>query len=102
MPVPAEIPRLVSHPREVYLRQNEGRIRSAASGLLARGLPDPEISAALNAVHFAEDLYEIHNDTAPKFQQRGKPHLVQIHEDHAARAMQLKFRALDQLAHLVL
>lgn len=100
MSATAHIPRLVPHPREVYLRQNETRIRSAAASVLASGTPDPAVSAALDAVIFAEDLFDIHEIATEKY--ISKPHHAQLHRDWAAKAMQLKLRALDQLAHLVI
>lgn len=98
----AEIPRLLAAPREVYLRQNETRIRSVASNILAGGNPDPAIVAALDAVHFAEDIFDIHDITAKHYSEKRIPHRAESHQRYANKAMQLKLRALDQLAHLVI
>lgn len=100
MPVSNDIPRLVSAAREAYLRKQEGRIRSVATTVLAAG-PDPIIRAALDAVIFAEDLHDIHDVTATYYHERGVGHKDRTHARYAAAAMQLKLRALDQLAHLV-
>ena len=97
----SEIARLVPHPREVFLRQNEARILSAAAALLAADR-DPAIAAAQEAVLFADDLYDIHDVTAKFYVTKEIPHRVENHQRYAAKAMQLKLRALDQLAHLVL
>ena len=97
----SEITRLVPHPREVFLRQNEARIHSAAAALLAADR-DPAIAAAQDAVLFAEDLYEIHDVTAKYYADKKIPHRVENHQRYAKKAMHLKLRALDQLAHLVI
>jgi hypothetical protein len=98
----AEIPRLLPHPRETYLRQNEARILETAAGIIATTPQDPQITAALDAIHFCNDLYLIHSTTVPKFEKLAKPELATRHGSLAAKALQLKFRALDQLSHLVL
>lgn len=100
MSVSHDVPRLVSAAREPYLRKEESRIRSAATSVLAAG-PDPIIRAALDAVIFAEDLHDIHDVTASYYRDRGIAHKDRTHARYAATAMQLKLRALDQLAHLV-
>jgi hypothetical protein len=91
---------LVAHTREQYLRKEESRIRSAATTILAGG-PDPGIRAALDAVIYAEDLHDIHDVTAAYYRDRGIAHKDRTHVRYAASAWQLKLRALDQLAHLV-
>jgi hypothetical protein len=102
MPAPdLQTPRLVSAPREQYLRKEETRIRSAAIAMLAAG-PSPDIRAALDAVLHAEDLYDIHDETAKFYQQRSQPVRVETHTRYASQAMQLKLRSLDQLSFLVL
>ena len=97
-----DIAPLVSHTREQFLRKEEGRIRSQATSLLAAGKPDPSITAALDAAIFAEDLHEIHDETAKHYAQKGVPHRAEIHDRYARQALQLKLRALDQLSHLVI
>ncbi len=97
----ADITPLLSLPRETYLRQHEARIRSAAASVLAAG-PDTSIRSALDAVIYAEDLFDIHDVAATHYRNRdGQQHRATTHARHAAAAMQLKLRALDQLAHLV-
>lgn len=96
-----DIAPLVPLPRETYLRQHEARIRSAATAALAGG-PDPVIRAALDAVCYAEDLFDIHDVTAEFYRERRITHKQDTHTRYAATAMQLKLRALDQLSHLVL
>jgi hypothetical protein len=96
----AEIPRLVAHPREHYLRQNEGRIRSLA-GKECRH--DPIVDLHLNAVHMAEDLLQIHVTAALGYRTMGnQPHRVEIHEGHAAAARQFLLYHLDKLAVILL
>lgn len=95
----ATITPLLALPRETYLRQNEARIRSAAASILAAG-PDTSIRAALDAVIYAEDLFDIHDVTASYYRERGLVHKDRTHTRFAAAAMQLKLRALDQLAYL--
>lgn len=92
---------LVSHPREQYLRKEETRIRSAAIAILASG-PDTNLRASLDAVLHAEDLYEIHAETAKYYTQRGQTMRTATHTRYAAQAHQLKLRALDQLSHHVI
>lgn len=102
MPAPdLQTPRLVSAPREQYLRKEETRIRSAAIAMLAGG-PSPDIRAALDAVLHAEDLYDIHDVTATFYGQRGQVTKNENHTRYATQAMQLKLRSLDQLSFLVL
>lgn len=96
-----DISRLVTHPREQFLRKEEGRIFSAATALLGASR-DPEIIAALDAVQFADDLFEIHDVTAKFYEEKNIPHRVANHRRYAGKAAQLKFRALDQLHHLVI
>lgn len=96
-----EISRLVSFEREQYLHKAELKIRSAATAALAAG-PSPDIRAALDAVLHAEDLYDIHDETAKFYQQRSQPGRVETHTRYASQAMQLKLRSLDQLSFLVL
>ena len=102
MPAPdLHPPRLVSQPREQYLRKEEPRIRSVAIAMLAAG-PSPDIRAALDAVLYAEDLHDIHDETAKFYALRSQPVRVETHSRYAAQALQLKLRALDQLSHLVI
>lgn len=93
---------VVSHPREQYLRKDEARIRSVAAGLIASGTPDPAISAEIDDILAAEDLFDLHDVTATFYQDKKVPHRADIHRRHAAQAQRLKLRALDRLAHLVL
>lgn len=102
MPATAPITPLISHTREQYLRKEETRIRSLASNILATGSPDPSIRAALDAVIYAEDLHDIHDVTAKFYSAKEIPHRAENHQRYAAKAWQLKLRALDQLAHLVI
>jgi hypothetical protein len=94
-----EIPRLVPHPRETYLRQNETRIRSEA-GRMAKD--DPTIKRHLHGVEMAEDLYDIHDVAGAKQRQLGKEPWAVIHDRHKAAAFQLKLHHLDLLANLTL
>lgn len=102
MPAPElQTPRLISPPREQYLRKEETRIRSAAIAMLAAG-PSPDIRAALDAVLHAEDLFDIHDVTATFYGQRGQVARNENHTRYANQAMQLKLRALDQLSYLAI
>jgi hypothetical protein len=91
----------VSHAREQYLRKEEGRIRSAAAGLQAAGA-DPTITAELDDIIAAEDLFDLHDVTADYYREKSVPHREKIHRRHAAEAARFKLRALDRLAHLVI
>jgi len=93
-----QIPRLVPHPRETYLRQNETRIRSEA--LTAK--TDPAVSIELAAIELAEDLFDIHEVAGNKQRSLGKEPWAVIHDRHKTAALHLKLYHLDRLAHLVL
>lgn len=92
-----EIPRLVKAPREVFLRQNEARIRSQALPLKA----DPDIALELSAVEMAEDLFDIHEIAGKKMADQGRHAWAKIHDRHCAAAFQIRLYHLDKLAHLV-
>jgi hypothetical protein len=95
-----EIPLLVTHSREQYLRKNEVRIRNLA---LPQHNTDPLVELHLNAVHMAEDLEQIHASAASGYRSLNTaPHRVQIHEHHAAAANQIKLYHLDKLATILL
>lgn len=97
----AEIPRLVTAPREAYLRQNETRIRSQASNLLASGNPDPAITRHLAAIEMAEDLFDIHDIASDKHRHAGNHAWSKIHARHAQAGTQFRLYHLDQLSHIV-
>jgi hypothetical protein len=92
-----EIPRLVTAPRETFLRQQEGRIRSQALPLKS----DPEILRELNAIEMAEDLFDIHEIAGKKMADQARHAWEKIHARHCAAAFQLRLYHLDKLAHLV-
>ena len=94
-----ELPRLITHPRETYVRQNEGRIRSEAARL---GKNDPAIAKHLAAVEMAEDLFDYHDAVILFFQKSAATHRVPPHERYKAQTFQLKLHHLDQLATLIL
>ena len=97
--ITTEIPRLVTHPREQYLRKEECRIRSLA--LPARNA-DPAIAIHLNAVLGAEDLIDIHEAAAKRQASQSAPHFSEVHRRLAAVAWQLKLYHLNALAsHLI-
>lgn len=95
----AEIPRLTSHPREIYLRQNETAIRSDAARL-AKG--DPSIKRHLDAVEMTEDLADYHDTVIEHFRAKELKHRIPPHERYKAQSFQLKLHHLDQLANLIL
>ena len=98
-----DITPLVSTDRERFLRQNETAIRRAADeALKASRLPDPTIQSALLAIAYSEELHHRHSVAVTAMQATTRIQLAQEHECFAAKAMQLKLRALDQLHHLVL
>jgi hypothetical protein len=98
-----DITPLVGVDRERFLRQNETRIRSAATTALAAGkTPDPLIAPALNAVLYCEDIIDRHDVAATANRAANRQHVAEDHERYVAKAWQLKLRALDQLAHLVI
>lgn len=92
-----DVPRLVTQPREVFLRQNEARIRSQALPLRS----DPEIRKHLDAVEMAEDLFDIHDVAGKKMADQGREAWAKIHARHATAAFQIRLDYLDHLAHLV-
>lgn len=94
----ADIHRLVPHPRETYLRQNETRIRSEA----LNAKTDPAVLLHLSGIEFAEDLQDYHESVISHFQSKGLAHRIPPHERYFAQAFQLKLHHLDQLAHLTI
>jgi hypothetical protein len=96
---PIEIPRLVPHPRETYLRQNETAIRSDA-GRLAKD--DPTIKRHLSAIEMAEDLHDYHQVCIEHFQKSGTTHRIAPHQTYKTQSFQLQLHHLDQLANLIL
>lgn len=95
----AEIPRLTTHPRETYLRQNETKIRSDAARLAK---DDPAISKHLSAVEMTEDLADYHDTVIEHFRAKDARHRIPPHERYKIQAFQLKLHHLDQLANLIL
>lgn len=91
-----EIPRLVKAPRETFLRQNEGRIRSQALPMKN----DPDVALHLAAVEMAEDLFDIHEIAGKKMADQGRFAWAKIHDRHCACAFQFRLYHLDKLAHL--
>ena len=71
-----EIPRLVTAPREAFLRKEETKLRSLALPLKA----DPAIAKELNAIEMAEDLFDIHEIAAEKQRRAGNQAWTKIHE----------------------
>ena len=96
-PATSDIPRLVTHPRETYLRQNEAKLRSQALPLRA----DPQIALHLHAIDMAEDLFDIHEVAGAKMETQGRHAWATIHARHTAAAFQLRLYHLDKLAHLL-
>lgn len=97
-----KVPSLVSVDRERFLRQNETKIRSAAShALAAGGPPDHILQHAFNALLFCEDFYDRHEVAVEANRRAGREHLAKDHETYVQKAMQLKLRTLDQLSHIV-
>jgi len=94
-----ETPRLVTLPREQYLRRDETRIRSEA-GRLQHG--DPAIAAHLNAVLSAEDLHDYHLAAEEHFEGKRDRARTERHQRLKDQSLQLKLHHLDQLAHLIL
>lgn len=93
-----ELPRFMSHPRETYLRQNEGRIRSEAARLAK---DDPTISKHLSFVEFMEDDFDYHETIIDHFKKHDAPHRIPPHETYKHRSFQVKLHHLDQLANLI-
>jgi hypothetical protein len=94
---------LVSVDRGRYLRQHESKIRSAAITALAAShhKPDLLIQNALNAVNYCDDFFDRHEVAATANRAANREHLAVDHERFCQKAMQLKLRTLDQLAHVV-
>lgn len=92
--------RLVTHPREHFLRQNETRIRSLAA---AQHRVDPMVNLHLSAVHMAEDLQDIHESAATAYQARSNSqHRVEMHTVHRDQSQQFKLYHLDKLAIILI
>jgi|JFJP01.1.fsa_nt_gi hypothetical protein len=94
-----DVPRIVAHTREVYLRQNEARIRSDAARLAKS---DPSIKRHLDAVEMAEDLGDYHETVINHFRDKKLNHRIPPHERYRDQTFQLKLHHLDQLANLIL
>ncbi len=85
--------------RERLLRTEEARILTVARQPGFKS--EPAVAANLAAYSFAEDLHDIHDVTAGKYD--GHPnhgHRADMHRTYAAKAHQLKLLALDTLDHL--
>lgn len=94
----SEIRRAVTAPREQYLRQNEGKIRSLA---LPQNTADPIIAAHLEYILWLEDAVDIHEIAQEKHRNAGANRVSEVHRDYAAKLSQIKLHHLDQLAHLL-
>ena len=90
--------RLIPHPRETYLRQNETRIRSQAAAIKT----DPLITRHLTYIESAEDLHDYHEAVIAHFEKQGSLYRIPPHERYKESAIQLKLHHLDQLANLIL
>lgn len=94
-----EIPRLVSQPREQYLRQNEGRIRSLA---LPQNSTDPLVRLHLEAVAMADDMEAIHAGAIRRHEADNNHRFADIHERHRQAAVQFLLYHLDKLATILI
>lgn len=93
---------LVPVDRERFLRQEETKIRSAASNALAASSkPDFILQQAYDAVLYCEDLLDRHEIAVDANRRAGRETMAKDHERFAAMATQLKLRSLDQLSHVV-
>jgi hypothetical protein len=93
-----QLHRIVPHPRETYLRQNETRIRSEALNFKN----DPAVMRHLAGIEIAEDLQDYHETVIAHFRSKDLNHRVAPHERYFAGAFQLKLHHLDHLANLTL
>ena len=101
MPQAYHITPLVSVDRGRYLRQNETKIRSAAlTAMASSAKPDHIIQNALNAVIYCEDFFDRHEVAATANRAANREHIAVDHERFCEKAMQLKLRSLEQLAHV--
>lgn len=94
----SDLRRAVTAPREQYLRQNEGKIRSLA---LPQNTTDPTIALHLEFVIWLEDSIDIHEIAQEKHRNAGANRVAEVHRDYAAKLAQIKLHHLDQLAHLL-
>ena len=94
-----EPPRLVTLPREQYLRKEEARIRSLS--LPARN-SDPIVETHLCAVLGAEELIDIHESAAIRQSAQGARHFAEAHTRFASIAWQIKLYHLNALSNLVI
>lgn len=85
--------------RERLLRREETRILTAARQPGFQS--DPGIAAQLQAYAYAEDLNDLHDVTAAKYEDTALSHRAPVHRDYAAKAHQLKLLALDVLEVLI-
>jgi hypothetical protein len=90
-----EVPVLVPVAREQFLRRDEGRIRSVA--LLAEK-SDPAIKNHLAIVLMAEDLQDVHEAAACRFQNTGNTAFAEAHRRFAQQAIQIRLHHLDLLS----
>lgn len=90
---------IIPIPREQYLRKDESRILTVARQPGSRA--NPAIAAQLAAYSHAEDLHNIHEVTAGKYEDTHLAHRAPMHRDYATKAHQLKLLALETLSQLI-
>lgn len=94
-----EVTPLVSVDRERFLRQNEAKIRSAASAALSAN--DHILQHAYNALLYCEDIIDRHAVAVTANRAANREHVAIEHERFVEKGMQLKLRTLDQLTHII-
>lgn len=102
MPHVSDIPRLLSHPREQYVRQNESRITDAIA-LAKKAAPvDPAVELHAHVIDMMQSLIDVHESAAGRQRNCGAERVAAMHEGFAAQATQVKLYHLSQIASLLL
>jgi len=94
MPIVEDIPRLLTHPREQYIRQNEARIADA----IRANSSEPFVILHAQAVEMAQSLIDVHEAAAVRQLNCDAIRVAQMHQGYAAQATQLKLYHLSQIA----
>ena len=102
MPHVSDVPRLLSHPREQYVRQNEARIADAIAQAMKAPQVDPAVHLHSVVIEMAQDLIDVHDAAANRQRSCGANRVADSHEGFSAQATQIKLYHLSQLSAILL
>ena len=102
MPHITDVPRLLSHPREQYVRQNEARIADAIAQAFKSSPVDPAVHLHSAVVDMTQALIDVHDSAANRQRACGANRVADTHEGFSAQATQIKLYHLSQLASILL